>query len=351
MSLGLVSKCIRLYNKYPRVKKVPYFGEILYSMSIMHYDDNARIRVQRFLAPFVFARTCHRIAPRKYAGGIILNTLGFQVIRMIYFNLSYRFRKRKQLGLEEKDRWVVEELDRNGVVCIKNFFSEQEALLLAKDFSSKSEFFVRHYDEFYEGIIEPTNSVVPWSKPIGSEIARNLIQKNKKLNELMEKISRRKLNLDPDITYLEYRYRGGTGGDSHPDGQDIIHSDVVHNSFKVFIYASDTSVKNGAFQYFVGTHKLSLKRLLFEYISSIKYYFYEYKGEHKPIKYPESFLKDFSNNKINLEGKVGTLIIFNTMGYHCRGQFFGSEDLKRKVILSNYRYVDSLANKFTWRAF
>lgn len=102
-----------------------------------------------------------------------------------------------------------------------------------------------------------------------------------------------------------------------------LHYDVV-KTFKFFIYLTDTTSENGAFQCVPGSHK---------------------KTEEYRVKYGDKInfnnreitrkldLEDFSP-PISIEGKAGTLIIFDTDLWHRAGKVFKGE---RKVMRGHTR--------------
>jgi hypothetical protein len=49
------------------------------------------------------------------------------------------------------------------------------------------------------------------------------------------------------------------------------HADVNYPTVKVFWYLNDVDESNAAYIYAKGSHKMSLKRLLFEYKLSVRY--------------------------------------------------------------------------------
>ncbi|MBY0518485.1 MAG: phytanoyl-CoA dioxygenase family protein [Bacteriovoracaceae bacterium] len=171
-----------------------------------------------------------------------------------------------------------------------------------------------------------------------------------KLQNIIGKASGRKLRLNPEVSYLEYLCKLSDLGKEQVDGQDRLHCDVAYPSFKVFVYVTDTDASNGAFIYAPGSHKFSLKRLWIEYKMSIKYYVKHFKGDIKPEVLSEDDLKTLNIDEKSMEGKSGSVIIFNTMGFHRRGNFTNSQKPIRQVALVNYRYLDSWANVIGWEA-
>jgi hypothetical protein len=91
-----------------------------------------------------------------------------------------------------------------------------------------------------------------------------------------------------------------------------LHFDVVRH-FKYFYYATDTTVRNGAFTCIPGSHKLTpnirrQRRITYQDLSTSRELPVEAAGEEVPI-----------------EGPTGTLIIFDTETFHRAGTVLEGE--------------------------
>jgi hypothetical protein len=86
-----------------------------------------------------------------------------------------------------------------------------------------------------------------------------------------------------------------------------IHFDT-HRRLKFMIYLDETTRENGAFSYFPGSHgKNSRYRRIFEQLGG------------PPMSIPNSIGERKRDRIWNIEGKAGTLIIFDTDGLHAGG--------------------------------
>ena len=122
------------------------------------------------------------------------------------------------------------------------------------------------------------------------------------------------------LVYIQ-RIRNGFVDGKH-DPQKTMHSDTFHPTMKAWLFLQDVEEKHGPFTYVKGSHRLTMKRLKWEYARSVKARTiadgYSEKG---------SFRADSNDLDImalpNPEGitvKAGTLVIANTNGFHGRGQ-------------------------------
>jgi hypothetical protein len=106
-----------------------------------------------------------------------------------------------------------------------------------------------------------------------------------------------------------------------PDPQKSLHSDTFHPTMKAWLFLDDVTDENGPFTYVPGSHKLSWKRLKWEYKKSIV-------ARAQPDGYSEkgSFrmtetdrIEMGLNQAVAFKVPKNTLVIANTHGFHCRG--------------------------------
>ncbi len=106
-----------------------------------------------------------------------------------------------------------------------------------------------------------------------------------------------------------------------PDPQRTLHSDTFHATMKSWLFLDDVSHRNGPFTYVAGSHRLTLKRLAWEYRNSVK-------GSTLPNSYAargslrvsDEDLKELGlPAPVAFEVPANTLVIANTNGFHRRG--------------------------------
>jgi hypothetical protein len=106
------------------------------------------------------------------------------------------------------------------------------------------------------------------------------------------------------------------------DPQQNFHSDTFHPTMKAWLFLDDVSDDNGPFCYIKHSHKLSWKRLKWEYRKSVSMSTekdqYSHKGSMR-AEQSDLTLLGLDKNIVKLYAKKNTLIIANTHGFHCRG--------------------------------
>ncbi len=105
------------------------------------------------------------------------------------------------------------------------------------------------------------------------------------------------------------------------DPQRTLHSDTFHPTVKAWFFLEEVTLDNGPFSYVPGSHKLSLRRLAWEYQKSLEA---SHESNHYSAK--GSFRVEAEDmDKLQLAPAksftvpANTLIIANTHGFHCRG--------------------------------
>ncbi len=105
------------------------------------------------------------------------------------------------------------------------------------------------------------------------------------------------------------------------DPQRLLHSDTFHPTVKAWLFLDDVDDRNGPFTYVPGSHRLTWRRLKWEYRKSMSWRDlpdpYSRKGslrltedERRSLWYGEPVRHRVARN---------TLVIANTHGFHCRG--------------------------------
>ncbi len=105
------------------------------------------------------------------------------------------------------------------------------------------------------------------------------------------------------------------------DPQKVPHADAFHPTMKAWLFLYDVDTNAGPFTYYPGSHKLSWRRLCWEYHRSV--HFRDYMDGYSERGSFRLTTKDYQTLAIG-EPEVfavpaNTLVIANTYGFHCRG--------------------------------
>jgi len=277
--------------------------------------------------------------------GIIFNSLGGNVLRLVYFQFFHFIRKTPSSaqGVEG----YVKELKSNGVLRIDNFLSESDFLEVKNE-----------YKELYPLFNESKKIKIPVQKRLfmsksrldaveqverKSSKFRKLLIENEELKAVISKVSKRSLNLLPHGVYSEEYYPKEFLGDKSQSKVINPHYDVPYHSYKAFLYIDDVDETNGAFHYSIGSNRLNFRRALLEYLTSINM-IKTNNLQHVDFSHSR-FFTEYEESMTPMLGKENTLVIFDARGIHQRGSF--STDKPRRMAQVCYRLLDSPANHLT----
>ena len=109
--------------------------------------------------------------------------------------------------------------------------------------------------------------------------------------------------------------------DGAPDPQRNLHSDTFHSTMKAWLFLDDVSDENGPFTYVPGSHRLTFKRLKWEYQQSLLgSRLRDSYGARGSLRISESELSDLGLPQPRaFRVPSNTLIIGDTHGFHRRG--------------------------------
>lgn len=270
-------------------------------------------------------------APRKYAGGIILNVLGLQCFRYIAHN------NLRPIPVEKND--YLKELRVSGVQKINGILDIDGQNLLTQFYEKNKHRAQNHFDDFSELIVFPNTCE---NKQFEAEEFRkvsDLIFKTLNIEKLYEDISGARLKVIPFVAILHYKSYVGERHKLQFDSQDVPHTDVFYPSHKLFVYLNDVDENNGAFMYFPGTHLFNPRYVMREYLASLRYYFFERMG----LAPTNAFKFRKACAAISLVGPAGTGVLFNVAGVHRRGNFLKDRYRERLVLLVDFRQQEAMS--------
>lgn len=187
-----------------------------------------------------------------------------------------------------------------GIVVLPNFYSETELIPLRKEFDSL-------LDEEDKAIVKKMDyslgkGVIAYKKSLNK--IKHSATLNIFANPEMDKLTKKYLGQEVDYNSEIFVVKDVVGSKHHAND---LHFDVL-STFKYFIYLTDTTVENGAFTCVPGSHRRTaeIRKKLGSKIS------FENRELSRDLPYTEEEV-------IPIEGKAGTLIIFDTDVFHKAG--------------------------------
>lgn len=284
--------------------------------------------------------------PRAFTGGVLVNRLGWQILRVVWFNIWRRLGF--VLVLDDIAQYA-RALRRDGIVIIPNFLSPEVQQEIRKEFEKEAASvpIKPHASKYVLKEGEMTRIGVGHFVPEKDTKLRALLDQHIIKNDLLARLGSTVVNhrirtfREPQVFINKFM------GEQYPDlNSDIFyHADVSYPGVKAFYYLSDTTAYNGAFTYVKGSHKLNFKRLWWDYRKSI-----EVAKNKKRVNNP-AILGDADGRSWHcltreeekrdhvvgtpMIGTAGSVVMFNVMGFHRRGEF--SPGAEREFAMAYYR--------------
>lgn len=283
-----------------------------------------------------------RSAPAHFAGGILLNLLGFQILRHYIHN-------RWRAGRKVHQRF--QQLHDHGVM-------RAPGILTADDLAQVRAFYDRHVSrsnvylpDFSELIIYSNLLTVGNEnfKEIEFQRFRDYLIDRLDLARLYEQMSGKPLVYQPFISIIHHKSFVNRTYTAQQDGNNRPHRDVFYPSYKIFVYLNDVTEDNAAFIYYPGTHDISTCTAGQAYKSSLNYYLVE-----KRANLPVDALATYEQKPqaVSQTGVAGSAVFFNVAGIHQRGDYKKDKDRERIVLLVDFRQNDAwiVPRSQRWRA-
>jgi len=264
-------------------------------------------------------------------GSRFLNRLGLHVGRMIAARLIYRLRRFllfSSVGKEDREAF-----DRDGFLIKSDFLpvGQYEALMRQ----------IRDYDGCAREVKE--GDTLTRRLLLSDGVSRNFpayqeLTENPEYTRLLAYTS--SMNGYPS-TFLERIIHGAADGASDP--QKDLHKDTFHPTMKAWYFLEDVNVENGPFHYVPSSHRLTWRRIKWEYHESIR--------RSTPAEIKRNALggafrptgEDVDTlalpDPVALLVKKNTLVIADTMGFHKRGH---AEAGQQRIAI----WVNSRVNPF-----
>jgi hypothetical protein len=268
--------------------------------------------------------------PLRFGGGLVLNALGYHLLRILFFQVSYAVKKRKKLE-GEREQKVLRKLMDKGIVVIPDFFSSEVFDEIRREYEAMNLPLVNERAPR----IERSNVVGEGMKTLAPVLETHLAR-NAFINNVVSAAMRQTLTFMPNIAIEKSGFSAEDLAKESTDKADNLHFDVSYPTIKCFMYLNDVDERNAAFRFAPHSHKMTFARAWMEYRMSVPFWLWSKEDRQKIT--PEvdiNWVKGQGLMLDSINGRANTLIIANTMGLHRRGDFSGT--IPREMIFVNYR--------------
>jgi hypothetical protein len=263
------------------------------------------------------------ISSKKIIDYRAANFLGVQVFRVLLFRIALFFsRRRNSIVLPAK----LESLKREGLVTIQNYLSEQEfeEIRLAyyeilKNYSAKNDQKQRSANALDFTKIKLTPSDVE-TYPVLDKIFRS-----PEIKASFSYLSGTTINV-AEIFVEFVRHEK-----DEYDPCTTLHADTFFPNQNAWLYIEDCNLDCGPFIYSRGSHRVTLRRLVFEYYSSVKHFF----GGRSSPRVSEKFAQFLNLSPTEMSAPRNSLLISNNFGIHARG--IGTPGATRAAFKLSYK--------------
>jgi hypothetical protein len=266
---------------------------------------------------------------QKLIRNTFLNLIGLQVFRILTARLIFNIRSILLFSNFSDEQKI---LRKDGIVIIKNFYPNDKFEKLKNEFDNAKNLGGIHSE------VNDGDSILTRYKFSRRTIDANLPQtkdllSNPRLLDLIYAGEARKFSpiaaWFTHITHLENK----TGKSIRAEAEKL-HYDIFYHNTKVFYFMSDVTEKAAPFNFSPGTHRLSIKRLWYEYKKSFTYK--KQKNEVFQVNEKEESFLGLKNNNIKAIVPANTLVIFDGLAFHRRGDF--SSGTERSAIYLQFRH-------------
>jgi hypothetical protein len=273
-----------------------------------------------------------RRIPRWLHGGVgyhrgpaWVNRLGYQVFRAAYKNVGWHLRSSEAPAHVRAD---VERLERDGCITIPDFLAPEAFARVRAEFdASRAELPYEAVVVEDNGVVEDQLTLARHPEAFPATLAE--VVNSERLWAIVGAALRRPV-LPPRASARSWRRLADAPkarGFGHVVGANYVHADMHFPTFKAWLYLCDIDEVNGAFRFALGSHKMTLARLRYEYDASIRVAANRHEGGSPDDPYAlvraptERQQRQLKLNCTSIVGKKNTLVIANTQGFHQQGEF------------------------------
>ncbi|WP_304542977.1 hypothetical protein [Sulfurimonas microaerophilic] len=265
-----------------------------------------------------------------WIGHPLLNKIGLHIFRIKLADLFYT--TRKMFFFNFKNKHQLKTLFKDGVLTVPNFISNETFSLISKEVQNR----IKELEQQQPiqlgdipGFQQPTPFKGGFDRYDGGTLNRfidinkidtphlyDYIYNNPELKNICQKSS--------SYYYKPHKFKiyQMVHGDSETihDLQKEIHKDTFHSTIKLWIILEDVKDEEGL-KYSIGSHKINLKRLKWEYAKSITISQPNHSIKGGAFRLSKEELLDMGfSDTTSFAPKANTLVIADTRGFHCRGE-------------------------------
>ncbi len=243
-------------------------------------------------------------------GSKILNILGLHVVRVV---VAAAFTKVRYLCLAPlMDKNERQSFQQNGYLLIENYLPEESFTSLDAEVRSMTDVEVRQCvqgDTLTQRVL--LNEQVLEAAPVCHQLVNNA--------DFLDRLKYTSARNNSPIFYVQNIKSNAR--EASPDPQRLLHSDTFHATMKAWLFLDEVGAHNGAFTYVAGSHKLTWKRLKWEYRKSIEGSAQENSyGSRGSLRVADDELAEMGMPAPSeLVVPANTLVIADTHGFHRRG--------------------------------
>lgn len=274
----------------------------------MRSDDNSfSAWIRNFFALFTQAKS---FRDNPVIGSTLLNRLGLHVVRVCLAHTFFWLRQQMLCFLISKPER--QQLRRDGFLLIENVLDNGELETLTgctRNALAGGDAGSRQGDTLTE-----LDLITPIPQP-QTEYLHAILRKPALLNRLRYASG---TCLTPWYYYMRIR---NAAIDGPQDPQKTPHADAFHPTMKAWLFLHAVEADGGPFCYHPGSHRLTLKRLRWEYRQSLRAgtsdNLYTSRGSFRLGNEDLHYLGLAPLRTLTVP--ANTLLIANTYGFHCRG--------------------------------
>lgn len=283
-------------------------------------------------------------------GGTGANKMGLQLLRIAKDQALWHARAAR---VSPEVQSAYDTMDRDGIVVIPNFLPTEQFQAIRDELDRG---YVEQHDAWAQLNLGPNYlcenfrvTDYPEQYPSTTEFLRD----NVFVAQLASAVSRRRMTYWPHI-HVEKTYNPDPNAPHEDwDYTHFLHADRHYPFIKAFYYLDDVDETMAPYTYAIGSHKLNLARIRYEYEFSVRFPKIrdastfknrtqeQLSADRGLLEVVEKALAEQGITPTPMVGKANTLIVTNNQGFHARGIMTSKKT--RYVAVSDYKFLESPA--------